>query len=368
MGEGRKGKSLAEKIREIDEEIEKIDRREEERVARNLEIDEEIAVKSRLDEREIIEEEPKKEKKSVDTVFAPVINVVEQPSFSSIVQTPKASLAAASGRSLKAQRVSFTAVSLEGLAKEVVARHFESKTRYKIAHEGMTNESRFQSMWNAKKMSEVAKEKMVDDLKGIEGRTKNRISRMNELSMKREVGGMSAQESIELKNLQKEEVNRYWIRQHVISDMPLRQQENMNFLRPVGEGAYGVMPVTYFTRYDQLDQTQKKASRWIYDNVMLRWQGSLYGKFVPKVSQAAWYKKKVTKDIENVLDDVDEEIYCDKEFQAALKKGQAQLEDMEEELTGYDRFTTSEEAEIKKYVSVKLKEQAATDKEPEFYG
>ncbi|MBU0762449.1 MAG: hypothetical protein KKD39_05435, partial [Candidatus Altiarchaeota archaeon] len=74
------------------------------------------------------------------------------------------------------------------------------------------------------------------------------------------------------------------------------------------------------------------------------------------------------KGVEQLFDDMDEDIYSEKKFKEMVKKGTAQLEDMEEELSGYDRFTVSEEKEIQKRVAAIMKDALETAKEEEHYG
>ena len=73
-------------------------------------------------------------------------------------------------------------------------------------------------------------------------------------------------------------------------------------------------------------------------------------------------------DIEKLFDDVDEEIYMDKKFLKEHGVLQKKLEDIAEEIRGYDRFTVEEEKEIKKIFDEYIKKLEAEEKVEEAHG
>jgi|GEM_PF-6225808 len=375
MGDDSSKKSLKEKVEAADEEIKKLDQAAQERLDRQLEIDEEISVKSKLVERDIIEGKSHAPRlgdgADDDDDHVPVIGGLTQ----SIITGEQASEGIVGGDAMGATGSyprptmhRFDAVTLGMLSREVLATRYNANLEHKARSMGKeTNTNIYKRAWAVTKIGEAKVDRMIHDLHGLEDRADTRIRKMNDLSKLRAEGNLSVAGDQQLRNLQKEEVSRYWIRQYVIADLPMQNQEKMNFMRPIGEGAFSVIPFTYMTHYNQLSLGQKKLVRWGRDNVLLRFQGQLAGKFIPKISASKWFGRKHKDDAESLLDDVDEDIYSDKVFAEQVKKNQAQLEDMEEELRGYDRFTVDEEKDIKKYVAEKVKEQAAFEKEAEWY-
>ncbi|MCX6695907.1 MAG: hypothetical protein NTU61_06395, partial [Candidatus Altiarchaeota archaeon] len=71
--------------------------------------------------------------------------------------------------------------------------------------------------------------------------------------------------------------------------------------------------------------------------------------------------------IESMFDDINEEIYSDKVFRQKVAAGHKLVEDLEEELTGYDRFTAEEETQIKTLFAAEIKKLEEYEKVQEAY-
>ncbi len=359
--------SLKRELEATEEDIRRLERQEEERKERHLDLDDEIEVKSKLAERDIIDSQKKKkdadepDRKGPQLFFTPI--QPERPAS----MAPRQNMGS-TGAMAPPQVPPISAMSLGGIIQEALTRRMGAKIQNRAESGRFNFQDMFDSMWAVKQSNVGRQERMIHDLRTIEERTPTRITRLNELNLKRIGEGLSVEDDKELKSLEKEEVMRYWIRQNTINELPLYDQERMNWLRPIGEGAYGVVPYTVVTKWDLLTLNQKAGVRWLYDNTLLRWQRSISGGFIPKAAKLSWFKKQKQKGVEKLFDDIDEEIYSDKKFQEMMKKGQAQLENMEEELSGYDRFTVEEEKEIQKRVAAIMSQALALAKEEEMYG
>ncbi len=352
-------------IEALDEKLRKLEERDAERLE-ELTVEADLDIRARLIARDILDAK-KKDNSEKD---APISNSLTSSLISSATGTggPVFSMpSGVTGTMGKPKAPRLHATSIKMLALEIFASRKNANLLYEAKMGKGGNANTYKRMWAVTQMGKARKEGMIEDLRVIEKRTSWRTTRMNALSHAKAEGSITPDQDLRLQKLQREEISRYWIRQNVVQDMPIHTQQKMNFLRPVGEGAYGVMPFTYLTRFDQLNMNQKKSVKWIYDNVILRFQGQIAGKFLPKVSGTKWFKDKQMGDVESQFDDIDEEIYSEKAFKKLVKKGQAQLEDMEEEISGYDKFTVQEEKDIKKYVSHKVAEMKAREKEQEWY-
>jgi hypothetical protein len=173
---------------------------------------------------------------------------------------------------------------------------------------------------------------------------------MVSLQLTKADGGLTEDQTRELDELQDAEARRYQLREQLLSKMSAKKQKELGWVEPIADGAVGIMPYTYMTSWSMLPKDMRKAARWYFDNVLLRWQGAVMGQYQPRAPRLTWYKKQKQKGVEQLFDDIDEEIYFDKKWQEQVKKGTARLDDLEEELTGYDRFTVEEEEKIKKLV------------------
>jgi hypothetical protein len=364
MREG--GESIKQELAAVEEDIKRLERREEESMNEQLQLDDELSIKARLADREILESQGKKsEEDQEESAFRPSLNTLPHQEVS---LTQNRDYVGASGMTPEKRIPPISAVSLQGIARELIGRSILSSRMHKIEREGKTSsKTMFEMMWATKQWNTGRHEHMMQNLSEIEGRTRKRIESMNHLNRKKAAGGLSEDDERELKRLQREEAHRYWLRQNKIGELPLHDQERLNWLRPIGDGAYGVLPVTVVTTWDQLTKSQKAGVRWYYDNLLLRWQRGITSKFMPKKAKMSWFKRKKQRGVEKLFDDMDEEIYCDKKFLQMVKKGQAELEDMEEELRGYDRFTVEEEKQIKKMVAEIMKEELALAKEKDLY-
>ncbi|MBU0761602.1 MAG: hypothetical protein KKD39_01125, partial [Candidatus Altiarchaeota archaeon] len=273
----RDSEAFKKEIAAVEEEIKRLERQEEERAEKQIQLDEEIDVKSKLIEREILQAQKNKkdpDEKEEDKYISPLILRLQE--YEMPPATDKNSKADTGYVSApKVPRIS--AISFGGMLRETFARHMNARWEHQMETHGFTYKNMFNRMWSMDQVDSGRKEAMTRDLKIIEDRTASRITRMNELSLKKAGGNITVSEERQLRTLEKEEISRYWMRQTLINDLNLPEQEKMNWLRPIGDGAYGVLPFTIVTQWDKLDLSQKGGVRWMYDNVLIRWQRALYG-------------------------------------------------------------------------------------------
>ncbi|MFH1125780.1 MAG: hypothetical protein V1703_01525 [Candidatus Altiarchaeota archaeon] len=125
-------------------------------------------------------------------------------------------------------------------------------------------------------------------------------------------------------------------------------------------------------RWALLRKGDKLSALFQYDQMKLRYQYAITREYLPKPSW--WKKKKIKKDIEMLFEDVDQEIYFQGQLskevkgeQAArtrvLSRAQREREDMEEVLTGYDKFTVEEEQKITEMTKKAIQRLTAEEKE-----
>ncbi len=157
-----------------------------------------------------------------------------------------------------------------------------------------------------------------------------------------------------------EDERRYWIMQQIGHRLSKGERSELGY----GNIEFGVpnsvtkfvSPYTFITNWDLISVKAKAAAWWQRDNVLLRTQHNI-GRFaLPKKYKLWWAQMYKQNAIEALYDDIDEEIY-NENWLKEKGKLQKQLEDMEEELTGYDAFTVEEEKEIKKVYQSWLKEE-----------
>lgn len=254
-----------------------------------------------------------------------------------------------------------------GLLKEAIVRRWESALKLREKREGGARiDDVYTRMWLATKAEEVAEERMWHSLHKLEDTTDERVKKIKDLHLKDRSGTLSLKESEELRGLEDKEVTRYWLREHLIPTVPLHEQKGMEWLHTIGDGAAEVRPYSFITTWELMTEKQRNVWRWYKDNCLLRYQHLMVGYFIPKKADLGWFKKSAKSKFESLFEDVDEEIYSEKEFAKKVKEQQAQLEDVEEELTGYDRFTVEEEKKIQKLFQQHLKEVAELQKQ--YYG
>ncbi|MFH0862514.1 MAG: hypothetical protein V1875_05730 [Candidatus Altiarchaeota archaeon] len=259
------------------------------------------------------------------------------------------------------------ASSVEGYVKEAVLRHWDSVLKDEAKGQDMTSENFSQRRWIFGGMSEIINERMLNDLRGIEDRTPIRHRTIRDLNILKAQNQLDSDEAAQLRRMEDEEALRYWLREKFIRRAPLEKQKKIHWLKPLGKGAMGVTPYTVLNSWDLLTPSQKTASRWLADNYFLRWQNAIVPRFLPKKPSMAWFRQKKKGEIEHLFDDWNEEIYSDKAWKEKVKKGEAELEKLEEELTGYDQFTVAEEGKIAKMLDDYLKAETAIGKEDQYY-
>jgi hypothetical protein len=259
------------------------------------------------------------------------------------------------------------AATVWGLMKEAVLRRRDSGLVRKGSEEGVSISDLSKRMWGFTRYKEVMEERMKDDLRTIEETSRQRMDRIGGLNAQKSAGGLTYEEAQELKRLEDTEAMRYWLREKFLRAVPLEKQDEFDWVRPIGKGAFGVMPYTVITTWDLMTPDKRAGARWVADNYLLRWQTAHGGLYLPRTPNLKWFQEKAKQGIETLFEDWNEEIYSDKAWRAMVKKGQAELEKFEEELTGYDQYTVAEERQIAKMLSDYLKQQQALSKEPLYY-
>jgi len=328
-----KGKRrLQEEIEKTDQELSKLDDKEEEREGRKLKLEEDIQTKSRILKRKLME------------------------------------TAAASGATTgeKRQEKPFKSEYPGTMLKEAVLRHRSARLENRRKSGTQTVSDARERMRVALGMEGPINEGMTRELRALEESSDGRAKRIRELSIKRAGGLLAASDSAELRRLEDNEANRYYLRERLLRRIPIERLGDYGWVKPIGDGMLGIKPYTVLTQWDQLTPSNKRGARWQSDSLMMRFQNAIVGHYAPKKASFSWLHEKTLKGIETQFDDINEEIYSDKKWAEMVRKGQAKLEDMEEELRGYDRFTVEEEGKIRKLYGDYLKKQAELDKEIEY--
>jgi len=121
-----------------------------------------------------------------------------------------------------------------------------------------------------------------------------------------------------------------------------------------------------------LTKNEKLSALFQFDQVKLRYEYAIRREYAPKPSW--WKKKKIKMDIERLFEDIDEEIYFEEQLQkkvagaekeklAARSRAQKSQEDLEEVLSGYDKFTVEEEKKISEMTKKAIQKMVAEEKE-----
>jgi hypothetical protein len=265
-------------------------------------------------------------------------------------------------------------LTVGSLMKEAVLRHWDAELKARGERDGVTPGDLGRRIWIRSGVrgdggiKAIENERQLNDLKVIETEASMRLGRIKTLNGRKAAGNITADEDQTLRNLEDEEAKRYYLRDRFIRKMPLEEQKKLDWLQPIDDGAMGVMPYTFITAFDLMTPGAKRAMRWTADNQLLRWQNAIVSQFLPKKPSLSWFKAKAKKGIETLFDDMNEEIYSDKKWAELVKTSQAKLDDMEEELSGYDRFTVDEEQKIAKMFADYMAKMTAEAKEEQYYG
>jgi hypothetical protein len=361
---------LQQEIEKTEASIKAIDADKQKREARKLNVEEDIRTKSKILSRPIIEKaKPRKKKKEAEPKDDGPSGE-KQASPQRIDSSPQKSggyLGSTGVSGPGPKQRTLRAPSLFGMLAESVNLHMLSALDAKDREQGLGVQDYPYKMRVTGGLKARVEERMIEDLKQLEGTAEPRLRRVGELSIKRHIGTITPGEKEELQNLQKNEATRYYIREKLLRKVPLDEQDDYKWLNPVGAGAHGVMPYTVLTTWDLMGPEKRKAAKWHAYNQLLRWQTAVLGQYLPKKPSLAWFKESKKKGLETLFDDWNEELYSDKKWAEMVKKGQAQLEKFEEELTGYDAFTVSEEAQMKKMLETIMATATAEAKEAEMY-
>lgn len=386
---------LKKDLEEADKELEKLEAQEEEkRASRELALDEDIRVRSQMMQRDIMSAEEEGEHVRVsgdgggddDEGYTPTEPVrrektrekedskredeegLSYTAYAMAADPVPSGAAVAVGATSSAQTMGPTGLSSDGsykrtypiatsgwgIIKEAMLRRWDSI----LAKKGNEPTAIYRRMWLMASTDKLIDERKLSNLRHLEDSSDKRLGRMRKLS-KSGFEDLTDQERRELGKLEYEEASRWWLREEMLRRIPLAQQKEMTWLNPMDRGAFSVKPYTYMSTWSMLDAKQRAVARWYQDNLMLRWQHAIIGRFLPKRPKLTWFQRGKKGEIEREFEDVDEEIYSDKKFAELVKKGEAQLEDYEEELRGYDRFTVEEEKQIKKTFDEEIKELTA---------
>jgi len=330
-------------IERTDRELQRQEHEEEEKKARKLNIEEDLRTKSMILQRPLIEDARRTGAASPSRLFSVTGSVAprgfEFPPY---------------GR------------TLSGMMKEAVFRHWDSSLRMKPGLEATSHSNLAKRMWVTSNLEDVAEERMLQDLQRIEATAPARMSSIFSLNVRKSTGQITVAEEEELRHLEDTEASRYWLREKLLRRVPLEKQHTYDWLKPLG-GAYGVLPYTMITTWDTMSASRRRAALWYADNYLLRWQNAIVGTFLPKTPSLKWFQEAKIKGIETQFEDWNEEIYSDKAWSEQVKKGQAELENIEEELRGYDQFTVAEERRITQIFTEYIRRETALAQEVAFY-
>ncbi|MFC2162759.1 hypothetical protein ACFLRF_03685 [Candidatus Altiarchaeota archaeon] len=167
-----------------------------------------------------------------------------------------------------------------------------------------------------------------------------------------------------------EKEQKAWIMQQIGWRLNKKEKRELGYDVPDirdREGALKyVKPYLHLTTWDVVPSKYREAAFWWREQVLLRSQHNIVRRWNPKKYKMWWAQKKKKSTIEGMFDDMDEEIYSKKWFK---DKGRMmkELEDMEEEITGYDSFTVQEEKQMKKMYDNWVKEQQQWERLQEAY-
>lgn len=142
----------------------------------------------------------------------------------------------------------------------------------------------------------------------------------------------------------------------------------------VKEAIEEVLPgrVSVSNTWALLRKGDKLSALFQYDQVKLRYQYAIRREYLPRPSW--WKRKKIKVDIERLFEDVDEEIYFEEQLVKTVKSAesrrvkhlariQREREDLEEVLTGYDKFTVEEEKQITEMTKQAIQKMLVAEKE-----
>jgi hypothetical protein len=167
-----------------------------------------------------------------------------------------------------------------------------------------------------------------------------------------------------------EKERRAWIMQQIGWRLKKNERRELGWNIPeYGErdGALKyVKPYMFITTWDMVDKHHRELAWWWRENLFLRSQHNLVRRWLPKKYKLWWARKAKKSAIETLYEDIDEEIYNQK-YLKELGKLQTELEDVEEEITGYDVFTVEEEKKIKKMFQEWVKQQEQWERLQEAY-
>ncbi|MBD3388243.1 MAG: hypothetical protein GF416_04115 [Candidatus Altiarchaeales archaeon] len=392
-------KRIREETEETEEDIRKLDAESEERrVMLDAQLDEDMRVRSKMMEREILESSEQavsgdgpdkddsdpqrwrkhrrsKRKKTrwdgLDEEEAVERNIFADSFFPSIAPPSAVSLASMSsshmpstGRRPPLHKIRPIATTPFGLVREAMIRRWDAQLKQKGEQEGVTLKDLYKRMWLVSGMEKSIEERQVENLHQLEDSSDQRTDRIRELASHAQ--DLSAKERKELSRLYQDEAQRFMLREKLV-DRSINDQDRMTWLRPMGGGAMSAMPFTFVSTYDLLSNSDRKVVRWYYDNMVLRWQHALVSRFLPKKPKFAWFRKELRGQFESLFQDVDEEIFAEKKMEEEVKKREKELEDYEEELRGYDNLTVEEEKKVSKMFQEEIKRLEELAKEEEYY-
>jgi hypothetical protein len=148
----------------------------------------------------------------------------------------------------------------------------------------------------------------------------------------------------------------------------------MNPIAPPQPRALDELPQHHSTvrTWNLLRKGDKLSALFWYDQLKLRYQYAITRDFRPEPSW--WRKKRIKAAIERLFEDVDEEIYFEEAFNKQVKgveaekkrelaRSQKSGEDLEEVLSGYDKFTVEEEKKIHEMTQAAIRRLLTAERE-----
>ncbi|VVB54763.1 Uncharacterised protein [uncultured archaeon] len=135
----------------------------------------------------------------------------------------------------------------------------------------------------------------------------------------------------------------------------------------------GVRPVWHrITKYELMDDYSRYYLLWEWDHQLLRIQNGLAAGYQPSAPRT-WWKKKIKSDVDAMIDDLNRDLSYEGQYMKRVKgrmeqhakdhaAAKAALDHWEEDLRGYDRFTTEEEKRIADYTKGAMEQAMAAEK------
>jgi len=336
-------RKLEEDIRYVDEELRKLDEDKKRQEEQKLAEEDDLDTKSKILSRPMIE----------------VARVGAAPKPQPLSETPTPQffgVGVAGVSTVKQKAPRLHADTIGGIVKEMLAMRWDKQLAQKQARGEGTPQDIYRRLFLSRWAQQAREEELFDDLRDIEIRSKSRIERINQLNIIKLNDELTGTLKTELELLQQEEARRYYLRQRLIPKIPVEDLKKIDWLEPIGDGAFGVIPYTYLTQWDLITPEMRRAQYWYYDNLMLRWQMVILGHWAPKDAKLPSVTLGKPTALEKLFDgEKKAEEYANKKFSEQVKKFLANIKQIADEMKALDKLSEAEEKKIRQQYSAYIK-------------